>query len=327
MINKNYDLLGDQLAESGLEMTWVGAAIGAVTGIVSGIMGSNDAKNQNDQAEDNYDEQKKLAKEAADKTNAYNKKAFEIEKQNYYNNKAFQIETANKKWKYDNELKDYAYKQATKQYAKSVSNTQDKLTYNSLAGMQAKESEQQALNDLYAETAFNKQGSLVDQLQTMGKASLGQAGNSQTKAMQTTLAALGRNTAIIDASLSSSVEQSQRNLQQISLQKFAADKAAMASMMIKPEELPAIPKPIFAPDPIFLAPMEVLPQAVQAPTKVSTSAPLIAGFGKAAGSIASIDFGGGYQSPWGGTGNSISNFGGGSPFKGAFTPGGTLTSF
>lgn len=301
MINKNYDLLGEQLAESGLEMTWVGAAIGAVTAIAGGIMGSNDAKNQNKQSEKNYKKQKEAAEESADATNEYNKIAFEIEKQNFQANKTFQIETANKKWKYDNELKDYAYKQATQQYAKSVSNTQDKLTYNSLAAIEAKSSEQQALNDLYTETAFNKQGSMVEQLQSMGKASLGQAGNSRNKAMQSTLASLGRNNAIIDASLSSSVEQSQRNLQQIKLQKFAADKSAIASMMIKPEELPAIPKPTFAPDPIFLAPMKALPQAIQAPTKVSTSAPLIAGFGSAAGSIASIDFGGGggYKSPWG----------------------------
>ena len=299
MINKNYDLLGEQLAVSGLEMTWVAAAIGAATSIIGGIAGSSEADKQNKANEKNYQEQKKAAQEVADKTNAYNKEAFEIEKQNYYNNKAFQIKTENQKWKYSDEQQKYAYKQASKQYGKSVENTQDKLTYNSLAGMQAKESEQQASNDLLTETAFNKQGSLVDQLQSMGKASLGQAGQSRAKAMQTTLAALGRNTAIIDASLSSSLEQTQRNLQQISLQKYAADKSAMASMMIKPEELPAIPKPIFAPDPIFLAPMEVLPQAIQKPTKASTSAPLIAGFSSAAGSIASIDFGGGYQSSWG----------------------------
>lgn len=315
MINKNYDLLGEQLAESGLEMTWVGAAIGAVTAIAGGIMGSNDANNQNKQSEKNYKKQKKAAQAAADATNEYNKIAFEIEKQNYQANKTWQIETANKKWKYDNELKDYAYKQATQQYAKSVSNTQDKLTYNSLAAIEAKSSEQQALNDLYTETAFNKQGSMVEQLQSMGKASLGQAGNSRNKAMQSTLAALGRNNAIIDASLSSSVEQSQRNLQQIKLQKFATDKSAMASMMIKPEELPAIPKPTFAPDPIFLAPMKALPQAIQAPTKVSTSAPLVAGFGGAASQIAKIDFGGGYESPWGQGGGS-NMFNGSTPFAG-----------
>ena len=148
---------------------------------------------------------------------------------------------------------------------------------------------------------------MVEQLQSMGKASLGQAGNSRNKAMQSTLASLGRNNAIIDASLSSSVEQSQRNLQRIKLQKFAADKSAIASMMIKPEELPAIPKPTFAPDPIFLAPMEALPQAIQAPTKLSTSAPLVAGFVNAASQIGmgyaqnAANEANKYKSPWGST--------------------------
>ena len=152
--------------------------------------------------------------------------------------------------------------------------------------MEAKASEQQALGDLYTENAFNQQGSMVEQLQSMGKASLGQAGNSRNKAMQSTLAALGRNNAIVDASLSSSVEQSQFNLQKIQLQKFAADKSALASMMIKPEELPGIPKPMFGPDPIFLAPMQALPQAIPAPTKLSTSAPLVQGFLGATNAIA-----------------------------------------
>ena len=289
MINKNYDLLGEQLAESGLEMSIApvvaAALIGAGTSIIGGLFGASQADKANAQADKNYKNQMKAAQAAADATNEYNKIAYAIDQQNFQNNKAFKIETANKKWKYDTELQEYAFNQAIQQYGKSVSNTQDQLTYNSLAGIEAKAAEQQSLSDLFTETAFNKQGSMVEQLQSMGKASLGQAGNSRNKAMQSTLAALGRNNAIVDASLSSSINQSQSNLQKIKLQKFAADKSAMAAMMISPQELPGIPKPIFGPDPITLPPMQSLPQAIQAPIQLSTSAPLVQGFLGAANAI------------------------------------------
>ena len=44
MFNPKENLLDQQLAVSGLEMQWVGAAISAGTAIVGGIMGSNAKK-------------------------------------------------------------------------------------------------------------------------------------------------------------------------------------------------------------------------------------------------------------------------------------------
>ena len=152
-----------------------------------------------------------------------------------------------------------------KQYGKSVENTDNQLAYNSIAAVRAYEGEQQALNDIYTEDAFSRQGLLVDQLQNEGRASLGQAGNTRGKALQSSIAALGRNSAIMDASLSSSVEQSQRNLNQIGLQRYAADLNAKASMMIRPERPPEVLKPIQAPERIFIEPMKAIPGAVQAP--------------------------------------------------------------
>ena len=288
MINKNYDLLGEQLAESGLEMSIVigaGAIIGAATSVIGGIFGSNQAAEQNRQAERNYDNQMKAAQAAADATNEYNKRSFEVDKQNYANTRAFERETLTRNWQYQTEQQDFGYLSAIEQYGKSVQNTQDRLTYNSIAAMQAYESEQSALNDLFTEDAFTRQGMLVDQLQNEGKAALGQAGNSRGKALQSSIAALGRNSAIMDASLSSSVEQSQRNMQQIGLQRYAADLQANASMMIKPRKAPAIPLPIQAPERIFIEPMEVLPQAIAPARQQSTFAPILGGFIQGASQI------------------------------------------
>jgi len=290
MINKNYDLLGEQLAESGLEMSIapaIGAAlIGGATSIIGGIFGASQADKQNRQARKAQKKAQKAAEEAADATNEYNKRVFEVDKQNYQNNRAYEWNTAVRQWKYNTEIQDYQYLSAVKQFGKSVENTNSRLAYNSLAAMQAYEAEQSSLNDLYTEDAFSRQGMLVDQLQSEGRAGLGQAGNSRTKALQSSIAALGRNAAIMDASLSSSVEQSQRNLQQIGAQRYAADMAAEANLMIRPEAPPDVLKPVQGPERIFIEPMEVLPQAIQAPIRQSTSAPLISGLMSSAATIA-----------------------------------------
>ena len=302
MINKNFDLLGEQLAESGLEMNIVigaGAIIGAATSVIGGIFGSSQADKQNRESRKAQEKAEKAAEEAADATNEYNKRSFEVDKQNYANTRAFERDTLIKNWQYQTEQQDFGYLSAIEQYGKSVQNTQDRLTYNSIAAMQAYESEQSALNDLFTEDAFTRQGMLVDQLQNEGKAALGQAGNSRGKALQSSIAALGRDSAIMDASLSSSVEQSQRNMQQIGLQRYAADLSANASMMIKPKKVPAIPLPTQAPERIFIEPMEVLPQAIQPARQQSTFAPILSGFISGAGQIGmGIANQSNYQSPF-----------------------------
>ena len=306
MINKNYDLLGEQLAESGLEMNLepviTSALIGGATSIIGGIFGSSQASKQNAAARN----AQKAAQKAAFETNKYNKRSFEVDKQNYANTREFERETLTRNWQYQTEQQDFGYLSAIEQYGKSVQNTQDRLTYNSIAAMQAYESEQSALNDLFTEDAFSRQGMLVDRLQNEGKAALGQAGNSRTKALQSSIAALGRNSAIMDASLSSSVEQSQRNMQQIGLQRYAADLQANASMMIKPKKAPAIPLPIQAPERIFIEPMKVLPQAIQPARQQSTFAPILGGLIQGASQIGMGIYNQGannYQSPWGSFGD------------------------
>lgn len=294
---KGTSLIDEQLAVSGLEMHWVGAAISAGTAIIGGIMGSSAASRQNKAAKKAAEEQRKAAKEAADATNKYNAEAFAAEKENYFNNKAFQYDTAVKNWKHNQTIKDYEYKTVVERYGKSVENTENQLIFNSIAAVDAYEAEQSSLEDIRVEDAFNKQGSLVDRLQQEGQAQMGQAGVSRNKAIQSRLAGIGRNAAISDASLASSVEQSQRNMRAITLQKYAADMQAKASMMIRPEALPNIPRPELGPDAIFVEPMKATPTYVPPAKQVSTMAPLISGIGSAASSLASVDwsniFGGG----------------------------------
>lgn len=283
------------------------AGISAVTGIASGIFGASQASKQNAAAESAYKKQLKQAQKIADRTNAYNLQVFEVDKQNYANTRAYEWETAVKSWKYNQKLQDFNYLQAVKQYAKSVENTRDQLTYNNIAAMQAYESEQAALNEILTEDRFNRQGMLVQQLESEGQAALLQAGRSRTKALQATIADIGRNTAIMDASLRSSAEQSQRNMFDVAMRKYGSDQQAMANMMIRPERGPSIPAPTAPPERIWIEPMKVYPQAIQAPTKQSTIAPIISGISSAASSLADVKWSSlgaqKYTSPFGTTTN------------------------
>lgn len=267
------------------------AGIGAATSVIGGIFGASQADQQNQAAQENYEAQKRAAQQAADAQNEYNKRAFEVEKQNYYNFRQYEWDTAVRSWQYNQSIQDFNYLQAIKQYGKSVENTRDQLNYNNIAMQQAYEGEQAALNEIMNETVFAGQGALVDQLQAEGRAALRQAGGSRAKGLQSTIASMGRNAAIMDASLSSSVEQMRRNVRDINLRKYGSDLSAQASMMIQPEAAPDLMQPTQAPERVFIEPMKVMPGAVSAPVQQSVFAPLISGIGSAAASVASVDWG------------------------------------
>ena len=297
---KGPTLLDEQLAESGLEMHWVQVALGlgsAALGFFGQQSSNNSAKKAQKKAE-------KLAEEAAEKTNEYNAEVFEVDKRNYYANRAYEWESAVRSWQQNQLIQDWGYLQTVRQFAKSVDNFGENLTYNELAAQESYSAEEAALAEIYQEDAFTRQGDLVDRLVAEGGVQIGQAGVSQKKGMQSALAAYGRNTAILDASLTSSVEQARRNFQQINIQRRGADIQAKQQLMIRPERAPELLQPIQAPEREFIAPMEVLPQAIAPAQQQSTFTPLVSGLVSAASAI-----------PWGSLFPS-GGVGGGSPFGG-----------
>ncbi len=271
------------------------AGIGAVSSIVGGISASNQAKKNNKRAEQNANEQRAAAKEQADKTNEYNKKVFAADKANYYSNRAYEWETSLRNYKYNQGIQDYQYLQTARQYQSSVENTQQQLVYNSMAAMEARESEQASLNEILTEDAFQRESLLVEQLQKQGQAALMQAGKSRAKAIQSANAQVGRDRAVMRASLDSARMQSERNMRDIALGKFIDDQNVMSSMMIRPERLPDLPAPIQAPERIFVAPIEATEAFVPAPLQQSTFAPIVQGIGSAAGGLAQASAAGAFD--------------------------------
>ena len=278
---KNNSLLDDQLSESGLEMniTWagVGALVGIGTSIFGGVSASQQASQQNDQAQKNYEEQKKAAEEAARLTNEYNKRIFEADQQNYQQQRDYEWDTAVLQWKYNSTIQEYEYLQTAKQYLSSVENTQQQLTYNSVAAQQAQEQEQASLAEILNSAAFQKEGIFIERLQNEGRAAVLQAGGSRAKAIQSTIAEQGRNAAILSASLVSAGQQSQRNLRDIALGRYADDLKARNAMMIEPDRLPDVPQPLKPPERVFVEPMEATAGYVPAPLTQSTFAPIVQG--------------------------------------------------
>ena len=286
---KENNLLDEQLAVSGLEMQIlpVIAGISAVASVVGGISASRQAAKNNRLARENAAAQRAAAKEQADKTNAYNKEVFAADKANYYSNRAYEWETTLRNYKYNQEIQEYNYQQTAAQYLASVENTQNQLAYNSMAAMQARESEQASLNDILNEDAFQRESLLVEQLKNEGQAALMQGGKSRAKAMQSAVAQSGRDRAVMAASLRSAQLQSERNMRDIALGKFIDDQNVRAAMMVRPERLPSMPAPVQAPERIFVAPIEATEAFIPAPLQQSTFAPLVQGIGSAASSLIS----------------------------------------
>jgi hypothetical protein len=290
------NLLKEQLAQSGLEMSIViapavaAALIGGGTSILGGIMGSKSASDQNAQAREAQAAQQKLLNEQAELQNEYNKEKLRVDKENYRKQADYNLETAIKKWQYDMTLRTLQEKVDAQKFLMNVENSQKQLTFNRVGENQAKSREQLALNDAFAEDSFARQDLLVAQLQAQGKARLGQAGGSMAKRMQSTDAQIGRDLAVLDASITGEITQSNLNMFDITLGRYAADARVDAARMLMPERLPDIPAPTRPPEPTWLEPMKILPGMAAPAAQQSTMMPLIQGFGSAATSLASIDW-------------------------------------
>jgi len=268
-LTKSYNLLDEALAESGLEMQ--------IFGTIGGILQGAAIKEQNSANASAYRLKTLQAGIQANLTNEYNKAAFGIQKANYQTTRAYEWATQLRNYNYQQSIQDFQHLQATKQHLGSVENTQQQLTYNTIAEQQALEGEQAALNELRNQVAFQSEELMLENLQAEGKAAFRQPGQSRSKALQSTVAELGRNNAIQAANLISAQTQSGRNLEDIALRKYAADMEARSGMMIKPERGVELPAPMQAPERMFMAPAQVMAAYVPPPIERNAILPILQG--------------------------------------------------
>ena len=292
------------------------AGISAVASIFGGISGSQQASQQNARAEENAQKQQKLLNEQAKLQNEYNQEAFEAQKENYRKQAEYNFQTAVQKWQYDTTIRALNEKVDAQKYLLNAENSQKQLTFNDIAEAQGQTRRQAALADASAEYAFNRQDLLVAALQAEGKAMLGQAGGSMMKRVQSTQAQIGRDLAVLDASLTGELTASNLESFDISLGKYSADARVDAARMLRPERLPDIPTPMKPPEPTWIEPMKIIPGMAAPAQQQNVFAPLISGISSAAGSMASLDWsspksGGDFKMPTIGQGGGyVEGFGG-----------------
>lgn len=278
---KGSSLLDDQLAQSGLEMNIVippavaGALASGGVGLLGGLFGGNEAQKQNEQAKANYEKQVALAIDQAKITNKYNKEKFEADKANWKKAAEYEFNKAVKKWQYDTQIQATKAKFDAETALKSAQNTQKQLTFNEIGLQQAKSKNQLALDEAMAENAFARQDLLVNQLQAQGQTLLGQAGKGMAKKVQNIDAKIGRDLAVLDASLTGEINASNLEMFDTTLGKYVDDAKAIAAMMLTPPDMPDIPAPTMQPEPTWVKPAQVLPMVPNAPIYQSTTAPIL----------------------------------------------------
>ena len=135
--------------------------------IIGGVISSRQASKANEQAQQNYEEQKRLAKEIADKTNAYNKEAFKVDKQNYYQQYNYQWGSAVQAWQRQNEIDDYQYVQNLRAYKKDLRILTDQVDFNDLAAKQAYRAEDVALTSLFKQQMFEREDQIASLKKTL----------------------------------------------------------------------------------------------------------------------------------------------------------------
>jgi hypothetical protein len=290
-LNKNYNLLEEQLAESGLEMQWVSAVLGgisAATSLIGGIDAASKADKANKEAEAAYEEQKNAQEAKARAQNVAARRQFEADRDNYRKQAKYNYDTAIKKWQYDTTIRALEEKTNAEAYLINNKITNKQLTFNALAEQQAQKKAQLSIADARSEYAFNRQDALVAELQAEGKARLGQAGGSMNKRVQASMADIGRQIAVMDASLTGEISATTLEMFDIGLGRYAADARVEASRMLRPPTLPDIPAPTMPPEPAWIAPLQVEAGYVQRPVPQSVTAPIMQGISGAVSGLSDV---------------------------------------
>ena len=266
----------------------LGAIISGAIGIAGG-MASDAAANAAMERQYQYDKQVwKYNWQESKRDYRHAKRGVNIARRNEAAERGWRDQTALNDWQHGMAIRDYEYNMQMRAYNKSEETYRQQLNFNNMAASVAMESENRWLDERFTEAAFQNQDLIVQQLQEEGQAQLLQSGNSAGKAIQSVIAQAGRNQAILAESILSAKKQSAVNMKKIRTDKYGADLQAEAARMLKPEIMPALPKPIPLPTTIFQDPRK--PRKPPKPIKgAASNAGLISGaVGAAQGIVGAI---------------------------------------
>ena len=157
---KGNNLLDQQLAVSGLEMSWGFAAIGAGASILGGIMGAKQASSSNRRAREAEAAQRKHNEKVARKTNKHNDKLDVADKANYYAMRDYSHQTNMQNWQRGKEIQDFQYLNTLKEYQKSQAIGNAQLGLNAVAEANGVQAEQDSIKEAFIQQNFQHQDNM-----------------------------------------------------------------------------------------------------------------------------------------------------------------------
>lgn len=298
---KGFDLLGEQLAVSGLEMNVLGAIIGVGTSLLGAASQSSAASKANAEAEKaaklryKYDKEGyKFNKERLNADRDFAIEGIEIAKRNELRLKNLKDNQALDNYDFNLQIRLRQMQSYADQYDKSSTLYGQQLSFNDMAANNAMVAEQEKMNDAMAEAAFQNEDLFVQSLQEKGAAmARGQSGNSMGKTQQSLGAQLGRNQNIVLKNLLSSRSVMRQGLADVATKREGGAIQAFANLMLPQEAPPEVIKPYETPLTEYQMPRELEdfdygPEPIKGvAAQTSTSAPWLNALGSVSTSLVS----------------------------------------
>lgn len=323
---KGFDLLGEQLAESGLEMNIIGALIGVGTSLLGAAQQSSAASASNAAQKKAMKEQYKFDKQVyrdnKSKMNAdrdFTIEGIELRKREDAKLKGLKDAQSLDNYGFNLQIRNRQMDNYTKQYDKSQQLYDMQGVFNNVAMSNARIAEQEKMNDAMSQAAFENEDLYVQGLQEQGqRMARGQSGKSGGKARQSLAAQLGRNQNIIMKNLLSSKSEMRTNLTQIATQYEGSKIQNFGNLMIPQTAPPEVLEPYAALTPEYQMPREFEdfdfgPEPVKGTAyQQSTGAPWLNALGSVSSSLVSAFSNNGPNMSYSGGGSNMFNSSGGS---------------
>ena len=260
-------MMQEQLSNDKELNFWPAVAIGAaVVGTVIG--GQKQASAAREQAENQN--------EATERQYQYDTELWEMTKERIIDDRQFAVEEIAIKAKNERtlaeykdatNLADYGYRLQIRQREQDSLNSQYirssniyglQTTLNADTARDARESELRKLQEIHTESAFQLQERRVEQMQAEGKLrARGATGRTAGKLVQSSVADLGRQMAMLNESMEGAGRNTRAVLKDIQRDKTSADLTAYANRMLHPGVLPEVVEPFQTPLAEYLDPREL----------------------------------------------------------------------
>jgi len=262
-------MMQEHLATAGMESQFWNIVIPAAIGIGGSIIGGNkqasaareEAENRNEATERQYQydtELWEMTKERIIDDRDFAADEIAVKARNEQKIAQYKDATALADYGYRLQIRQREQDSLNQQYIRSSDIYGMQSTLNSDTARDARENELRKLQEIHTESAFQLQEKRVEQMQTEGKLrARGATGRTAGKLVQSSVADLGRQMAMLNESMEAAGRNTKAVLKEIQRDKTSADLTAYANRMLAPGVLPEVVAPFQTPLAEYLMPREL----------------------------------------------------------------------